>query len=740
MPIFDFNDFEYRNVLKLAPDAFITINGSLGAKIVSPLKDGKSQILRAQGGITSISVNNSLQTGSGKANIKVIAPKYKGLHEDYYVTLPSGVRIPYFLPMMEVKIYMKGRYTKYNYDRPTYYPVFWGLITGISEDYSDGVYSFSLNCSDILTWWKYQKITTNPSVFTTIFGGPKIENFPTVFKNKNPWQIIMQLVYDTGWISRDGTARYNFVFPTLSNIKIPPDLGGLPLSVIGALADEVNDYWIDRFSFKGERVPLEMFGITQQITNTGLETLKYMNLQGVDLRSPRYNERTPADISLDYNLLARVQPFGDITLFGDGAQPTEMTKHDIAVKVCDLTHMEFFLDMNGTLVFKPPFYNMDVTEANVPFYNIGSSDVISFNSSVNSEGICNFLELTAPQSQQIRDLDITGFHIDWELMVRYGMRHQKSFVQWGNDSKTLRLIAAAEMARINGLATTGSVSIPLRPELRLGYPVYLEHNDEYWYVSGISHSFSYGTSATTDLSLEIKRDRKYDPTGEIAAKSPANISSSETQLKDNSNIGRVLKGYVWRFRETSEIEASLEYDQQGKGKARKKALELNLLDDGTYVTELESKEKYKRVTEVLTGPKFNGFYELSKARVSSNQIVQDTTLTNESGAKSSIVSNELLMITSDTVPYTDKNGYRHIGAFPYGANLRLINDVDLVNESNVEEQFNNSIRQMIDDEEERTLPRKTKEAEPFKATPDDLDNQQDNFDGNFRDVIEDPNV
>lgn len=737
MPIYEFNDFGYRNVLKLAPDAFVTINGALGAKIISPLKDNKYQNLDVQGGIASINVTNATQTGAGRANIRVIAPKYKGLHEDYYVTLASGVRLPYFLPMMEVKIYMKSRFMKYNYNQPTYYPVFWGLIVNISEDFNDGVYSFTLNCNDILTWWRYQKITTNPSMFTTIFGGPKIENFPTVFKNKNPWQIIMTLVYDTGWISRDGTARFNFVFPNLSNISLPPDLGGLPRSVIGALANKVNEYWLNRFSLSGERVPLEMFGLTQRITPEGMSVLRSLNLQGVDLRSPRYNERVQADIKLDYNLLARVQPFGDIMLFGDGAQPVEMTKHEIAIKVCELTHMEFFLDMNGTLVFKPPFYNMDITRANVPYYVIEPSDVINFNSAFNAEAICTFLELNAPKSQQIRDLDIIGFHIDWELMARYGMRHQKGYVQYGNDSKTLRLIAAGEMAKINGKATNGSVSIPLRPELRLGYPVYIAHRDEYYYVSGITHSFAFGATATTDLSLEMKRERIYDSTGKISSQSPPDVSLDSSEIRDTSNIGRVLKGYVWRFRETNQTEADLIYKQEGKEEARKKALKLSLLDDGTYVTELSEKEKYKRLTEVITGPKFNGFYEISKARevVPNNRTITGTSLTNETGEKSTIVSNELLMITGDTIPYTDAQGYRHIGAFPYGANLRIVNDVDIVNEMSVEDVFGDAVREMIQDEEEKTGPREIKPVEPFKPAPDDLENQEDEFDKNWNDAI-----
>lgn len=737
MPIFDFDNFGYRNVLKLAPDAFVTFNGSLGAKIVSPLKQAQWQQVEAQGGITSINVNAATQSGSGRATLQIVAPKYKGLHEDYYVTLPSGVRLPYFLPLMEVKIYMKGRFTKYTQNQPTYYPVFWGLITGISEDYNDGVTTFSLTCSDVLTWWKYQKITMNPSIFTSLFGGPKIENFPTVFKAKNPWQIIMHLVYDTAWKSKGG-ATHNFTFPNLSNIFLQPNLGNVPLSTIGALANKVNEYWSNRFSFTGERVPLEMFGLSQQISAEGLNTLRYLTLQGLDVRSVKYNEKAPADIKLDYNLLARVQPFGDIDLFGDGAQPVEMTKLEIATKVCDMVHMEFFLDMNGVLVFKPPFYNLDVTRADVPYYVIESSDVINFNSSVNSEHICTFLEVTGPQTQELQSIDQIGFHIDWDLMARYGMRHQKAFIPYGNDSKSLRLIAAAEMARINGQATTGSVSVPLRPEMRLGYPVYIAHKDEFFYVSGISHSFSYGSSATTELSLEMKRERIYDATGDISAKLPPNISSTGAKAENTSNVGRVLKGFVWRFREVSELQADQLFAAQGKESARQKAYELAQFDDGTYHKSLLEKEKYKRITELITGPKFNGFYEISPARERGRAFVeteQNPDIVNESGEKSTIVSNEMVMITGETVPYTDAQGYRHIGAFPYGANLRLVNGVDFIDESKPEEVFGDAVRKMIEDEREKASPREIKPVEPFKPISDNEESERRKVDERWNDVL-----
>jgi hypothetical protein len=43
----------------------------------------------------------------------------------------------------------------------------------------------------------------------------------------------------------------------------------------------------------------------------------------------------------------------------------------------------------------------------------------------------------------------------------------------------------------------------------------------------------------------------------------------------------------------------------------------------------------------------------------------------DSGSKEAYSSNELVMITDTSVPHTDKLGYKHIGAFPYGANLVL---------------------------------------------------------------------
>lgn len=717
MPIFDFNDVTYRNVLKLAPDAFVVFNGAFGSKIVSPLNKEGYQSINPMGGVTSINVSNSVQAGTGRATLQIVAPKYKGIHEDYYVTMPSGVRVPYFLPLMEVKIYMKGRFLAGNSQEPVYYPVFWGLITDISQDYNDGVDSFSLTCGDILTWWKYQKITTNPSVFTAIFGGPKIQNFPTVFKNKNPWQIIMTLIYDTEFSDRSGKSTFNFVSPSFSSSMLPPDYGGVPLSQVGALSVRMNKYWSDRFTFNGEVMALEMYGLTSQVSPKGLDSLKQTTFNGIDMaQSKLYNEGVPAELKLDYNLLAKVQPFGDLGLFGDGAQAVEMTKLDIALKVTDMVHMEFFLDMNGILVFKPPFYNMDVTQADVPYYVIEPSDVIDFSSQVTSDGIVTFMEVSGPQSQIVTDLRVSGFHIDWDLMLRYGMRHQDVFVQYGSDAKLLRLIAAAEMAKVNGRATSGSVTIPLRPEMRLGYPVYLPHDDVYYYVEGISHSFSFGSSATTSLSMNMRRDRLY---------SPLKLDENGSYLESGS--GEVLDGRVWRFNATKDPDNF--FKEVGRREARRRAEAQQDIDKPSTKEEMEEKEKYKRYAEVIVGPRFNGFYEVSKAK-RSNKTVPG--IVNQTGKNATYLTDELVMITKDTIPYTDTRGYRHIGAFPYGANLRLSNNTDIIDITEPNNAFDERIRQRLSGVENQNAPRKSNPEKPFETQPPNEQNEKEKNDQALR--------
>lgn len=712
MAILELCDFNYRRVIKIAPDAFITVNGAFGGRVISPTAKEGTQDIDLQGGITSISVSSAVSpAGAGKATIQITAPDYAGLHTKstssscgYWVTLPSGAKIPYFLPMMELQVFMKGRFLNGTKKEPTYYRTFWGFITDITEDFSDGTNRLTLQCNDMLNWWKYQKIAVSPNEMSTSMGGPPVTPMSTIFKNKNPWQIIIQLLYETQWQSAKGESTYAFAITKYSNVFQKPIFGNFPVNAISTLAIKMNEYWNKRFNFFGEAMAIEMFGLTKKVASNAegrsfsqgpidpqhgsvdanQSTILRSQVLGEEgVVEQVYSEIMDADVSIDHNLLARVKPFGEWDLFAVGGQSLEMSKLEIAQKVCESTHMEFFVDMNGIVVFKPPFYNMDVTKGDVEYYVIKTNEIISNSATINTDHICNYLEVTAPTLQYSTNLiEIAGVHIDWESMLRYGLRHQRAWVSYGNDHKSLSLIAAAEMARINAEANTGHVTIPLRPEIRLGYPVYLANKDVYYYVSGITHSFSFGGSATTDLSLVAKRERIYDVTGEFTKDLPSSDTRPEgvVQAVDAPVSGRVMKGFVQKFIERApgrnpdrlEADEQLLQDIGGMSSKGSSADEQALRAAFTGRTKTaQDQDDFLRAVGARAGSKTNGVYKIvpGELTVNLNTTAQNTGISNATGNVSTVMSNQILMITDDTVPYTDIRGYRHIGAFPYGANL-----------------------------------------------------------------------
>ena len=725
------SEFRNRGLLRMAPDAFVSINGALGARVLSPVNVNNKKGLEIRGGLTSINVSLALSPpGASTATLEVIAPQYKGLHEDYYINLPNGTKMPYFAPMMEVKVYMKGRFldeaTGY---RPQYYPVFWGFITEISEGYSGGVSTFSIKCNDILAWWKFQKITLRPSAVSSLFGAPAMNKFPTVFENMTPWELIYALFLDTFFVADNGSA-YNFIYPKLSKTGFAPDFGGLKSNemkeTFTALTMDVIKYWDQRFGFDlntpiadPDRAPLEMFGLQGPIS---VESVRECVSQ---FRATARTDRPSsirARLTLDFGILARIQPYGAFNLFGDGASSLEHTKLEIANEVCEQTHMEFFLDANGRIVFKPPLYNLDVNSDSVPHYVFKPEDIISFTASTDSNAIVNYLEVTAPLRYEIPELENIGYHIDFDSIKRYGMRYQHLPMRYGNDARSLRLVACAEMTRVNGRAMTGSLSTSLRPEMRLGYPIYVKHLDAYYYVTSIGHAVTFGTSATTDLGWEFRRDRVWDD-GSVTGVPGTLLKAKVLRYKEGTKIGLVTKDSSGEKKAEDKTPEEKVRDVEDQIKKALNDPKAESQDLQRIVNNL-LKEDFKRSTNILSGPPSQGFYNISDAslRRTDPNKTKDFVLANQQNATDkqsgegikaeekvevpdmelderaeteAIISNELLMITDDTVPFTDRLGYKHIGAFPYGANLKVSRNSDLVDMSNPRDSMNSQTAEVL---------------------------------------------
>jgi hypothetical protein len=105
-----------------------------------------------------------------------------------------------------------------------------------------------------------------------------------------------------------------------------------------------------------------------------------------------------------------------------------------------------------------------------------------------------------------------GEYIDISKIAKFGLREepvqQCPWVDEG-DKITLFCHSAAETARANRGYRMYTFSIPLRPELKLGFPVYIPHKDMYGYIKNIAMNYSVGGTATMTVTCDSLRRRVY---------------------------------------------------------------------------------------------------------------------------------------------------------------------------------------------------------------------------------------
>jgi len=168
-----------RPTIVQAPDAVVYINGEtevLGCQSCQRKFDLNKYI-------TSIQVDLNIDSPPGSANINLSVPQHSldDIEKDGDILL---------VPMMEVEIFAKGAFLVEG--MPQYYPIFWGLITDVSDSYSNGEHSISINCSDILKWWELCKMNINPA-FTQASGQMGRSIFGNVLFGTNPYDLIWTL-------------------------------------------------------------------------------------------------------------------------------------------------------------------------------------------------------------------------------------------------------------------------------------------------------------------------------------------------------------------------------------------------------------------------------------------------------------------------------------------------------------------------------------------------------------------
>lgn len=428
-----------------------------------------------------------------------------------------------------------------------YYHVFHGVVTEVGHSYSGGVNTITVSCSSMLHFWQYQNMSTNASVFGARPTNSKLKMSMVGhnFTGMHPYEILYTLHYDTA----GAAGGVGYALASKTNQTSVSEVGDESLYSLAIR------YWEKRF--QGRNIRLRMHGATGELFSTmaaaWLSRTSSSNL--TRLLRERYSERKSdstmkvmsqaASVGLynanrrdaieatrfaansgggneanspkfEVNVLemqafvSNIGNWGQVNLFESSYE----SKLDIAQRVCEVTGFEFYQDVDGDYVFKPPMYNLDTSGSRV--YRIEDIDIINISFS-EKEPQATYMTVKGSQFKNLagtgveNEWGVRGQFIDYRLVAQFGWRPGSYETAYFNDPKSMFFAAVNRMDILNIGINSASVTIPVRPELRPGYPVYIPYLDCYYYCNSFSHSHSVGGQCTTTLQLVGKRAKFYAP-------------------------------------------------------------------------------------------------------------------------------------------------------------------------------------------------------------------------------------
>lgn len=486
-----------RPTVVTAPDTVVYLNGEqaiVGCPSCSRSFDFNKYI-------TSVQTDLGIDRAPGSASFNLSIPRHA--IDDFYF---DGN--PIITSMMEVEIYSKGYYLVEGI--PQYYPIFWGIVTEVGDSYSGGEHSVSISCADILKWWDICKVNVNAA-----FTAPNPQEGKTikgnVFAQVNPYDIMFTL-------ANQAFGDIIVATGTLNNVIREKNTEAQTVA-----SDDIMRYWSKRFA--RIRSSLLLYG-TQGVAVRG-DTLfdTYSRAKG-DKGAVVSTIIRDANGGVDGGQVVfdaasdQVAAYRFVTANAgnmDIWQSEYQTKLEIANTCKEALGFEFYMDVTGDIVFKPPFYNLDVL-SNKPVSWIQDIDIIDWDFSESESSVVTQVVLKGSYGGT-QDLGIDGpatpgtFVTDYRLLRRYGWRSQDHTSEFLSSPQAMYYYGLDLLDRINSARNQATVTIPMRAELRLGFPIYIAPKDQIWYTTGISHNIAFGGRATTQLTLTAKRSKFIAPKG-----------------------------------------------------------------------------------------------------------------------------------------------------------------------------------------------------------------------------------
>lgn len=539
-----------RDVVKLCPDAIVFINGQ--NYLINPyLGDGSGVPVAFNDYVTSFQASYDIDALIPTATLTLSVPNT----EDHLFRAPGGNNL--LRSMDEIRVFAKGYYLSPR-GNTVYRQIYRGFISSVHYTVDGKLTTINISCFGALGLLERMQIDINPALQSS--AAQEVVPFTSTAFNLNPYdQLALVFMYSS---MLDGFEQFSLQQATMNSTN--PYYNAIESGYVARWQALLFDIARDVHIYGQPSVT--------NVINTLQQTLKKSQAAGspmakstaADARNPAGTESEPTSQANDqtfYNQIRYYMPdmsFSAIQLLnGQLTSRLERLRH-----LTQLIGFEAYQDIDGGIVIKPPLFNLDVTnvdnpnapqldntlldiyEQNNPFV-VQLSEISAESESEDEAGVraTRLLMRGSPmpgfQLQGTEWWQTTAEDLDVVKMCQFGLRteapHSAPWFRDG-DVKGLQAYASTELARMNRGFRTYNITIPLRPELKLGFPMFLPWRDLYGYIKSVVVNYTVGGEATMSITLDCLRRRPMYPVQQQVPNASGTAVSLRTLFTPQENL------------------------------------------------------------------------------------------------------------------------------------------------------------------------------------------------------------
>jgi hypothetical protein len=530
-----------REIVKTAPDIVVYLDGLpylLNYYIDDPNTQAQYSIVNFNDFVTAFNASYDTDIMIPNATIGLQVPNYL----KHLFMMPGGNNL--IQTMMEIQVFSKGYYLANNGDT-VYRRVFKGVVSHIGYNDNGKTLEISVQCFGTLHLLELMQVNLNPSIQTSVAAGVDATIAASIFGDNNPYEIIAaMLTYGLNTAIFQQTNLAQATPAMQSNEYYTAVRHGYIAKWQAILNNVTKDIHLYGVSYKdhpdnSKTQPSQVLGEGGKESAAARNV--YMSTQNTDEKFK----------DLYYGKIRDFHP--DSTITGPKLVNNKIvSRMEYIRKMIQTISFEGYQDIDGKIIIKPPLYNLDVTNlgprnlstspapgdpyssASNPLTEINDqtnpfivylSEILTENETEDQAAIRKTRTVVVgspmPSFQFAYPNEILGTAawVDVPKLQKFGLREEPTLeVPWiqSEDKLTLFAHAICETVRANRGYRTYTVTIPLRPELKLGFPIYFPHKDMYGYIKSVNVAYQIGGTATMTVVCDSIRRQVLIPQSAVS--------------------------------------------------------------------------------------------------------------------------------------------------------------------------------------------------------------------------------